>query len=336
MPPRGAVSGLDAAGHLEVVEQFGIRVRGFERNGRMQLCYDGELYRRVLSLPHAGAEERAHALLGLTRPDCIDPLLGVTLRASQDEEKTALLDGIEERQLRPLTRSRLHARRAAVWSAVAYEQARRGLPAAAAAQRALAELLAVHPGDLSDEARGEYRDAVLRVGVIRWATVGATSQTGPLMLTTAHGEPGQTCVALTDAHRPAAPLVRRCTYGLVWTASAQPIAQGRALVLAVQPLESWRELWVFHDGSAGWAVDVVPPGAEDADEGYVEFAGFAPGTKRLLIARELRQRGQFHRRFEELRLEDLLAVRQASSPELLADFGRWQDVAWRRDTLTLH
>jgi hypothetical protein len=29
-------------------------------------------------------------------------------------------------------------------------------------------------------------------------------------------------------------------------------------------------------------------------------------------------------------------VRQASTPELLRDFGRWQDVAWRRDTLALH
>jgi hypothetical protein len=29
-------------------------------------------------------------------------------------------------------------------------------------------------------------------------------------------------------------------------------------------------------------------------------------------------------------------VKQASNPELLADFGRWQDVAWRRDTLTLY
>jgi hypothetical protein len=29
-------------------------------------------------------------------------------------------------------------------------------------------------------------------------------------------------------------------------------------------------------------------------------------------------------------------VRQASNPDLLRDFGRWQDVAWRRDTLALH
>jgi len=29
-------------------------------------------------------------------------------------------------------------------------------------------------------------------------------------------------------------------------------------------------------------------------------------------------------------------VRQASAPELLRAFGRWQDVNWRRDTLALH
>jgi hypothetical protein len=29
-------------------------------------------------------------------------------------------------------------------------------------------------------------------------------------------------------------------------------------------------------------------------------------------------------------------LRQASTPEQLPDFGRWQDVAWRRDTLALH
>jgi hypothetical protein len=34
--------------------------------------------------------------------------------------------------------------------------------------------------------------------------------------------------------------------------------------------------------------------------------------------------------------EHIALVRQASSPKLLRDFGRWQDVAWRRDTLALH
>jgi hypothetical protein len=81
---------------------------------------------------------------------------------------------------------------------------------------------------------------------------------------------------------------------------------------------------------------VLPPGSSAADAGYVEFAGFAPGAQRLLVATEVREHGRFRRRFEELRLEDLLPVRQASNPEMLADFGRWQDAAWRRDTLTLH
>lgn len=326
----------DAVTHLEVVEQFGVHTRTFERNGRMQICYDGELYRRVLSIPRASAEERAGAALALTRPDCVDPALGILLRASLDEDRATLLDRVEEPRLSPMTRSRLHARRAAVWAAVAYEEARRGRPPAPAAQRAVAELLAVRPKDVGEERRGEYLDALLRVGAIRWAAAAPAAQPGPLALTAGQGEPGQTCVALAAVQRPASPLVRRCTYGLVWLASAQPIAHGRALVLAVQPLESWRELWIFHEGAAGWTVDVLPPGADDPDEGVVEFAGFAPGTERLLIAREARERGLYHRRFEELRLEDLVQVRQATSPELLADFGRWQDVSWRRDTLVLH
>jgi hypothetical protein len=108
-------------------------------------------------------------------------------------------------------------------------------------------------------------------------------------------------------------------------------------VLAVQPLESWRELWVFHPNALGnWTIDVLSPGAEDPEAGYVEYAGFAPVTRRLLIVREVRERGVFRRRFEVLRLDDLAPVRQASTPDLLRDFGRWQDAAWRRDTLSLH
>jgi hypothetical protein len=326
----------DAAAHLEVAEQFGVHMMSFERNGRMQICYDGELFRRVLSSPRSTAEARARAVLGLTRPECIDPSVGILLRARLDEERSALLEKLEERSLNAMMRSRVHARRAAVWAAVAYEKARLGQPPAPAAQRAIAELLAVRPDTLGEEHRGEYLDALLRVGAIRWAAVALHSAPGPLVLSTSPGENGQACVVLAETNRPAVPLVRRCTYGIVWSASAQPIARGRALVLAVQPLESWRELWVFHQSSTGWTIDVLPPGADDPDEGYVDFAGFTPGTQRLLIAREVREQGRFRRRFEELRLEDLVPVRQASNPELLADFGRWQDATWRRDTLALH
>ncbi|MGB6306229.1 MAG: hypothetical protein WBF89_00450, partial [Steroidobacteraceae bacterium] len=159
----------DAAAHLEVVQQFGIRMRTFERNGRVQVCYDGELFRRVLAMAGATAEERAHAILGLTRPDCIDPDLGPVQRASLDDERRELLKGVAEQPLSSMARSRLHARRAGVWASIAYTQARRGESPGAAAGRALAELLAVNAGDLGEDRRAEYQDAVLRVSAIRWA-----------------------------------------------------------------------------------------------------------------------------------------------------------------------
>jgi hypothetical protein len=121
----------DFAPHLEVVEQFGVRMRSFERNGRMRVCYDGELFHRVLAFPEAQPEERAHAVLGLTRPDCIDPDLGPVPRASLDTERSRLLEQVKDGELSAMTRSRLHARRAGAWAALAYAHDRRGEPAGA-------------------------------------------------------------------------------------------------------------------------------------------------------------------------------------------------------------
>jgi len=336
------------AARLEVVSQFGVRMRSFERDGRMQVCYDGELYHNVLTQPDATAEQRAHAALGLTRPDCIDPELGPTARAALDDERAVLLDRLADTGLTPLTKSRLRARRAAVWSAVTYEQARRAQPSAAAAQRALAELTAVRPADLGESHQGEYVDAVVRVSAIRWAGAAGspsvalmgtaaflTQWGGAFALTATPAAPGQTCVALEDSRRKTT-LARRCTYGIVWPASAQLIQQAPAVVLSVQPLESWRELWVFHQIGGKWLIDVLSPGLDEPDAGYVDFAGFAPATSRILLVREVKERNRFRRWFEEVRLDDLVLVRQASAPELLRDFGRWQDVKWRRETLALH
>jgi hypothetical protein len=329
----------NTASQLQVVEQFGVRVRTFDRNGRMQVCYDGELYRRVLSLKSASAEQRANAALGLTRPDCIDPNLGPTARMSLDEDRRQMLDLVDVRELGPAMRSRVSARRAAVWASVTFARARRQQSTAAAAQRALDELLAVDPNALGEDRRADYVDAAARVSAVRWGAEPATTQKGPLVLNTAAGEAGQTCVSLEDTRRPrgAGVLTQRCTYGIVWMASAKTIASGPAIVLAVQPLESWLELWVFHDDVAGnWRIDVLSPGAVDPEQGYAEYAGFVPESRRLLVVREVKERGRFRRRFELIRLDDLAQVRFASTPDLLRDFGRWQDVAWKRDTLSLH
>lgn len=324
---------------LEVIQQFGIHMHTFERNNRMQVCYDGDLFHRVLTMPSATPEQRAQAALALTRPDCIDPDLGPLPRASLDEERSNLLDTLDERELTPLTQSRLHARRASIWASLTYEHARRGTSTSEPAQRALAELLAVHPNDLGDDRRPEYLDAVLRVAAIRWAaTTPPSTPSGTLVLRSTPGEPGQTCLTLeeTQPHPdPTKPLVQRCTYGIVWSASAQPLAHAPALVLAVQPLDSWLELWVFHKKANTWTLDVLSPGTNDPDEGYIEFAGLTPNTHHLLIARELKDRGHYRRYFEELRLDDLALIHQATTPELLPTFGRWQDISWRRDTLSL-
>lgn len=343
---------------LDVVGQFGVRMRSFERNGRVQVCYDGELFRSLLTQPGSTAEQRAHAVLALTRSDCVEPDISLTARAALDEERRDLLERIQDANLTPVTRSRIRARRAAVWSAIAFARARHGQPAAPAAQRALAELTAIQPADLGETYQSEYADAVLRVSAIRWAAAPAVApatalqvnraisgtetltptSAGSLLLTTAPGaEPGQTCLTLEESRpqRPNATLARRCTFGLIWLASAQAVPQAQALVLSVQPLESWRELWVFHSIAGKWLVDVISPGLDEPDEGYVEYAGFAPGTSRILLVREVKEHAHFKRWFEEVRLDDLVLVRQASTPELLRDFGRWQDIRWRRDTLAI-
>ena len=62
-------------------------------------------------------------------------------------------------------------------------------------------------------------------------------------------------VKLVDAkHDAKKPLVERCTYALVWTESASANREGTALALAVQPLDAWRELWLFRKSSDGWSV----------------------------------------------------------------------------------
>jgi hypothetical protein len=331
------------AAHLEVAAGYGVRFMSYEQaNTTMRLCYDGEAFRRVFALAPT-AEQRARAAWALTRHDCIDPALRPRERAAFDLWRSEVLERVDttSSDLAPAWKNRIQLRRAGVWSAVAYAQTRQGQPAAAAEQRALDALAAVDKSELDETDGVDYAEAAMRVGATRWAAepvpvAAASAVTSRPSIVTEPGQPGETCVLLVDAqHGPQAPLARRCTYGVAWAVSASTSPNGRAVALAVQPLPAWRELWIFRAGSDGWTIDVLPPAAADPDVGYAEFAGWVPGGDKFLVAREARAEGRIKKSFEVTTLGTLAVDKQASTPALLALFGKWQDPAWKRTTVSV-
>jgi len=324
------------AAHLEVVASYGVAIQSFEREERMQLCYDGDAFRRVLALG-ASDVEKARAALGVTRPECVDPALTPHDRADLDTWRAEVLDRVPRANLPEYVKNRLRIRSAAVWSSIAFERARRGEVAIDAAERALHELAGVDKRELAESDVAAYDDAAMRVGASRWAAEPVRAQaTSGLAVVTSPGQPGETCIALVDKkHGAAAPLIRRCTFGIVWPASANANASGSALALAVQPLDGWREMWIFRRGNDGWRIDTAPPAADASELGYIEFAGWVPGGRKILAAREARIAGRLVKRFEILDLDTLAVEKHADAPASLSLFYRWQDAAWKRQTVSL-
>ena len=342
----GKASGATLSAYLDVANGYGVRFISYEVEGRMQVCYEGEAFRRLLALPAADAEQRARAALALTRAECINPDLPVAERTKVHEWQAEVLERVDVAGLPSYLRNRVQMRRASVWSALAFQRARKSSstdPAVqAAAARALAELAGVSKGELPDEDQPAYNDAAMRVSAVRWALVSATEAVtapGRPSLVTEPGAPGETCVLLVDArHGAQAPLLRRCTYGVVWAASASLNREGTAMALAVQPLEGWRELWVLRKTAEGWVADVLPPAATAPETGVAEWAGWVPGGQQMLVAREAREargQGRYRRSFEVVRLEGLATERVTGDVAALPLFQRWQDPVWKRQTLSL-
>jgi hypothetical protein len=257
--------------HVEVVARYGVRFLSFEANGRMRLCYDGAAYRKILAM-RAREEQRARALLALSEPACAKPDITLAER----------LDALDATRLPAYMRNRVQIRRAALWSSVAYQRARRGEDARAAAERSLEALAAIDRDELAEIDRQAYADAELRVGAARVALARVIKPGRGIRIAVAPGEEGQTCVSLVDAA--GSQLAHRCTYGVVWEASAVANREGTALALAVQPTDGWRELWLFRKRRNRWSLAVVPPAVRAPGVGTAEFAGWSPGRVRVAHA----------------------------------------------------
>jgi hypothetical protein len=336
---EGAAAGRQVAlsAHLEVAGRYGVKFASYEQEGRMRVCYDGDAFRRVLALP-ATPQQQARAALALTQPECMDPALQPMQRHQMNVWRADVLERVAVAGLPAHVKHRIALRRAAVWSTLAYEDARLGeAGAAAAAERAFAELASVQKGELTDEDQAAYNEAAMRVNASRWAALApeptAAAGTRPVVVTQP-GQPGETCVLLVDAgHDPAHALAKRCTYALVWPQSASVNREGNAVALAVQPMEAWRELWLFRQQGKQWTIAVLPPASLPPGTGYAEFAGWVPGGQQVLVAREARGEGRYRRSYEVVSLDSLATQRQSGEAGVLGPFQRWADAGWRRGSV---
>jgi hypothetical protein len=325
------------AAHLDVAASYGVKLVSFEREGRTRVCYDGEAFRRVLALG-GSPEVRVRAALALTRPECIDPATNPVELQALNEWRSSVLEQVDTAKLPAYLANRLHLRRAEVYAALAYQFSRRGEAprGAKASERSVEELARVLKAELAEEDKPAYAAAAVRVGASRHAVEPAVERpgSGPV-LELAQGQPGETCMRLVDAKEPKAVLSERCTYGLVWPGSVRRSAQGTAVTVAVQMLESWTELWVFHQEGGAWVLDTVAPAATEPVLGYVELAGFSPDGSRVLVAREALVEGRVKSSFQLLKRETLMPEKSAERVEDFGSFQRWSSADWRGRTVAV-
>jgi hypothetical protein len=333
---RAAKGAESLAGSLEVARVYGVRFASVSDpadESRVRTCYDGEAWRQVIRLGGT-PEALARAALGLTHLDCETG--SIAERQAAHERAVEVLAAVPVDRLPAHVQSRVRLRRVAIWSTLAFERARAGRTADSqvAAASAVSELALVSRPDLAEADRGDDTEAALRASVSRPAADARVPVTGRLVATVTPRAPGETCLSVAEKSRPAQPLVERCTYGQLWPSSIHAAPGGAALTVAVQPLASWRELWVFRPVGGTWTADVMVP-APAAGVGYVEWAGWTPDGKSLLAAREALVDGRLARSFELVDLETLAVTRKAQRPTDLTPFYRWQSPQWRGQTLAL-
>lgn len=168
------------AAHIEVASTYGVMFKGIEQDAHVNLCYDGEAFRRVLALSNSSPQQRARAALGLTRPECVSPELPIIERQSWDLWRSEVLDRVETEKLSGYLANRIKMRRAGVWAGVAFDLARQGKSSKEAGQRAIDVLASVNKTELSEEDATSYTEAAVRVGASRWAAGPVEAPAAPL------------------------------------------------------------------------------------------------------------------------------------------------------------
>ena len=278
-----------------------------------------------MTATHIGACWRCRhaetAALALTRHGARRTTAGCALRAANLALAT---DRVETDKLPGVLKNRLRLRKAGVWASLAYQRARRpelGAPAVQqAGQRALDELAGIDQSELMEADAYAYSDAAMRVGASRWATeAGApAAKLQKVSVVLSPGQPGETCVHLVDAkHDAQNPLLTRCTYGIVWTASAAPQSPRAALALAVQPLDTCASCGCSAvDRRAGaW----ILPLAADHPASAMSNSPAGAGRQTVARAREAARKAATNelRRCAACRRWKWKAGRQAEQPEQL-------------------
>ncbi len=315
-----------------------VAVQHLHREGdRTRACCHGDLFQRLLALPSANAVQRARAVLVLARDTCREPPAGLAPQAQQHEASAVLLHQADAQGLPPVLKNRLHLRCASAWSTVAFERTRQHNDSAAvqAATRALDAMARVQAAELPEHAQTDWNNAVMRFNATRWAAqprlAKAESSQGLTLSTEAGSEAGQTCVRLHAAEAkksvkgpPALqPLASRCTHSVVWAA------------LVVQPMAGWQELWLCRKRAGVWTVQVLLPSSTAPELGCAEWAGWVPGGRQVLVAREGCSEGRYSRSYELADLDSLATLRHAKDAKQLGAFRRWQAPQWAQHTFSL-
>lgn len=341
---------------IEGIGFLGVRMVSIEQEGQQRLCYDGKAYQQLMGL-NAPATYKLTAALGLTKPSCIDSRLSTSQKRELDASRLGTIEQVrlEANGLTALEMNRWRHRKAAILASLSFgsqrilvnstapanEAGSQGIEAqkvASYAAQAIEVFSAVDKNELSEVEKAEYDETAVRVGAIRWAALPAKEL--PKHVSITQGEPGQTCLSVSTPNDPIkSPSSKRCTFGVVWVQSLSIAPNGQMMSIAVQPTETWRELWLLRKVDQSWVVDVLPASSQAPHMGLIEFAGWVPADNkqqaRILVARDVLEKAKIRTTFEVLNATSLNVDGRASNPQTLFAFAKFQQAAWRGATLTV-